>query len=288
MTAVAIVKNPARAVADPPGRDHAPDGRRPRAAGLTVDPPATRSSPRLTCILDPPLPRLQNTDGEDLLLTRALRRPAHPPPLAHERLTAAAPDLAGLCATVAGSVRQRPGFDEASTVVTTGDLASNLQVQQFLRGRVGAAGEVAGAGRPTSRPRQLRASPPQDGLGRRGARLHAGPDGRGGTRRRDQAGPPCGNGREPVDSAIVRIDPCQIGSGRGTATGSSSSALAPTQTRSRTFRPTALTMTRRAVLPRRHASPANDQPEACAGRRDLDRARPCSGLTAPSGDNYCP
>ncbi len=71
-------------------------------------------------------------------------RPAHPPPLAHERRAAAVPGLAELCAAVAASVRQRHGFDEVSTVVTAGDLASNVQVRQFLRSRAGEAGEVPG------------------------------------------------------------------------------------------------------------------------------------------------
>jgi len=60
------------------------------------------------------------------------RRPAHPPPLAHERLAEAVPGLAELCAAVAEGVRRRPGFD-ASTVLTASDLAANLQVQAFLR-----------------------------------------------------------------------------------------------------------------------------------------------------------
>jgi len=71
-------------------------------------------------------------------------RPAHPPPLAHERMAAAVSGLAELCAAVAASVRQRPGFDEVSTVITAADLASNVQVQQFLRNRAGTTGDVAG------------------------------------------------------------------------------------------------------------------------------------------------
>jgi hypothetical protein len=71
-------------------------------------------------------------------------RPVHPPPLAHERLAAAVPGLEELCATVAASVRKRPGFDEVSAVVAASDLASNVQVRQFLRSRAGEAADVPG------------------------------------------------------------------------------------------------------------------------------------------------
>ena len=72
------------------------------------------------------------------------RRPAYPPPLAHERMTGAVPGLAELCAAVAASARQSPGFDEVSTVVTARDLASNVQVEKFLRNPAGPASEVSG------------------------------------------------------------------------------------------------------------------------------------------------
>lgn len=62
-------------------------------------------------------------------------RAAHPPPLAHERMASMLPGLGELCPTLAGQVRQRPGFDDVSTIVTAAELETNLEVQRFLRER---------------------------------------------------------------------------------------------------------------------------------------------------------
>lgn len=77
----------------------------------------------------------------------AARSPlAHPPPLAHERLASVVPGLGELCSDVARHARRRPGFDDARTILTAGDIRANLEVWQFLRGRPPAVDAGASGG----------------------------------------------------------------------------------------------------------------------------------------------
>jgi hypothetical protein len=59
--------------------------------------------------------------------------PAHPPPLAHERMESKWTGLGELCRTVAVHARARPGFDDAATVMMAQDMSASLDVQRFLR-----------------------------------------------------------------------------------------------------------------------------------------------------------
>jgi hypothetical protein len=59
--------------------------------------------------------------------------PAHPPPLAHERMTVMTPGLAGLCQAVAEQMRARSGFDHKSTLLTAEEIRTNLEIQRFVR-----------------------------------------------------------------------------------------------------------------------------------------------------------
>jgi hypothetical protein len=61
--------------------------------------------------------------------------PQYPPPLAHERMATMVPGLDELCRATAGHLRRQPGFDDKSTVVTAGEIKSNLEIQRFLRRR---------------------------------------------------------------------------------------------------------------------------------------------------------
>jgi len=88
----------------------------------------------------------------DELELAARSRLEHPPPLAHERLASMVPGLGELCAEVARHARRRPGFDDARTILTAGDLRASLEVRQFLRGRPPAADAgVPGTRRAASR-----------------------------------------------------------------------------------------------------------------------------------------
>jgi hypothetical protein len=66
--------------------------------------------------------------------------PAHPFPLAHERLASMIRGLSELCLTVAGQVRRRPGFKDASTILTADEIRTNLEIERFVRGRCEHAG----------------------------------------------------------------------------------------------------------------------------------------------------
>lgn len=59
--------------------------------------------------------------------------PAHPPPLAHERLESFIPGVKVLCRTAAEQVRQRPGFDDRFTLIAEGEVRTNLDIHRFLR-----------------------------------------------------------------------------------------------------------------------------------------------------------
>lgn len=73
--------------------------------------------------------------------------PAHPPPLAHERMATMTPGLGELCRRVAEQARRRPGFNDVSTILTAEELRTNLEIQRFLRDREQPAdGEVRLAG----------------------------------------------------------------------------------------------------------------------------------------------
>ncbi len=54
-----------------------------------------------------------------------------PPPLAHERLTEGRPKLAEAARRLAERVRARPGFDERHTLVTSDDLATDLDLRRL-------------------------------------------------------------------------------------------------------------------------------------------------------------
>jgi len=66
--------------------------------------------------------------------------PAHPPPLAHERMQSLVPGLGELCRTVAAHVRARTGFDDTATLLTAEEIETNLEVQRFLRKQPRSAG----------------------------------------------------------------------------------------------------------------------------------------------------
>ncbi|HTP26581.1 MAG TPA: hypothetical protein VMK12_13130, partial [Anaeromyxobacteraceae bacterium] len=61
--------------------------------------------------------------------------PAHPPPLAHERIAELVPGSGQLCRAVAELRRGQPGFDDAATVLSSEELRAHLDVQRFLRER---------------------------------------------------------------------------------------------------------------------------------------------------------
>jgi hypothetical protein len=58
---------------------------------------------------------------------------SRPPPLAYERALQIRPDLGDLCRALAAEVRARPGFDDASTVVTAAELERRVEVRSLLR-----------------------------------------------------------------------------------------------------------------------------------------------------------
>ncbi len=70
--------------------------------------------------------------------------PAHPPPLAHERVAALLPGSGPLCRAVAERRRGQPGFDDATTLVSDEELRAQLDVQRFLREREGRPQEPGG------------------------------------------------------------------------------------------------------------------------------------------------
>jgi hypothetical protein len=59
--------------------------------------------------------------------------PAHPPPMAHERLGTMTPGLLDACREAAERARRRPGFDDALTVLSAEDIRTDLEIQRFLR-----------------------------------------------------------------------------------------------------------------------------------------------------------
>ena len=56
--------------------------------------------------------------------------PAHPPPLAYERMAAMTPGIGDLCRTAAEKARRQAGFDDASTVVTVEEMKRDLELQR--------------------------------------------------------------------------------------------------------------------------------------------------------------
>jgi len=58
--------------------------------------------------------------------------PDYPPPLAHERLELAHPDLARVAGQVAAEVRRRPGFDDRSDRCHPADLELDLTARRYL------------------------------------------------------------------------------------------------------------------------------------------------------------
>ena len=58
--------------------------------------------------------------------------PAHPPPLANERMEIIVPGFGELCRRVADQVRRRPGFEDASTIVTAEEIKTNIEIVRFL------------------------------------------------------------------------------------------------------------------------------------------------------------
>ncbi len=58
----------------------------------------------------------------------------HPPPLAHERWEAALPGWNDACGKAAWAIRNRPGFDDRSTIAASEDLERDIDIQR-LRGR---------------------------------------------------------------------------------------------------------------------------------------------------------
>jgi hypothetical protein len=59
--------------------------------------------------------------------------PAHPPPLAHERVAAMVPGTAELSRSVAEAARLRPSFSDKTTVLEQGELEAHVSVRRFLR-----------------------------------------------------------------------------------------------------------------------------------------------------------
>lgn len=57
--------------------------------------------------------------------------PVHPPPLPHERWEDASPGWIDTSGKAAWTIRNRPGFDDRSTVATLGDLEDDLDVRRF-------------------------------------------------------------------------------------------------------------------------------------------------------------
>jgi hypothetical protein len=76
--------------------------------------------------------------------------PAHPPPLAHERIAELLPGSGPLCRAVAERRRGQPSFDDRTTLVTEEELRAQLDVQRFLRERegrpAGPSGDAAASG----------------------------------------------------------------------------------------------------------------------------------------------
>jgi hypothetical protein len=62
--------------------------------------------------------------------------PAHPPPLAHERVAEIVPGIAEISRSVAEAARARPSFTDQTTVLDPGEIGHNLDIQRFLRGLV--------------------------------------------------------------------------------------------------------------------------------------------------------
>jgi hypothetical protein len=72
--------------------------------------------------------------------------PAHPPPLAHERLVSMVPGLCELCSRVTEHLRHQPG--DASTVLSAEDIRNNIEIRRFLREMETNAGATSAAGEP--------------------------------------------------------------------------------------------------------------------------------------------
>lgn len=104
-----------------------------------------------------------------------------PPPLPHERLEHFIEGTRELVVDVAESIRVRPGFDDASTVVEPASVQRLLDVQRFLKEHPKCACRRSSLAAPRTRApcapgAELRAASPQGFLGRGSLDLHAGSD----------------------------------------------------------------------------------------------------------------
>ena len=65
--------------------------------------------------------------------------PKYPPLLAHERVGLLVPRSGDICRSVAKTHRLRPNFEDKSSVISSEDLADNLEIQRILRQQGGEA-----------------------------------------------------------------------------------------------------------------------------------------------------
>jgi hypothetical protein len=78
--------------------------------------------------------------------------PAHPPPLAHERVAALVPGSGELSRAVAEEIRRAPGFRDASTLMSVEAFSTHLALQRFVREHDPGDGRPAGTAGQAPRP----------------------------------------------------------------------------------------------------------------------------------------